>query len=165
MQQVSASGRCTVSVWGAIAVQGLGPLHRIGGSLNAEGYIQILENKLIPLVLDRPFPDGFFFLQHYRSPVHKPKVVNNFLDARGIRQLLWPPAGADINIIESIWGLMKRNLSRRFLPDSSSNTLRLALQDEWESLKQRPDLLLSLYEYLSLRMQEVIAKRGGFSKN
>lgn len=103
-EKVTASGRCTISVLGATLVQEPGPLHRIGGSLNVERYIKILEDDLISFVPDGPFPDRFIFLQHDRSPGHKVKVVNDFLDVREIRLRPWPPTGVHQNVIKNIWG-------------------------------------------------------------
>ncbi|KAM7306637.1 hemicentin-2-like [Ixodes scapularis] len=72
------------------------------GALDA--YSDIIENTLVPYVLDGPFPDGCFFLQQDRSPVHKARKVSAMLEASGIHQLEWPPNGADCNTIENIWG-------------------------------------------------------------
>ncbi|KAK8787356.1 hypothetical protein V5799_022868 [Amblyomma americanum] len=77
IQQVAASGRCVVSVWGALSQQGLGPLHRIDGTLTADKYQDIIEQVLIPYTLDGPFPDGCFLFQHDRSPIHTARYVNS----------------------------------------------------------------------------------------
>lgn len=69
-QHVAASGRRSVNVWGVITHRGLGPVVRINGSLTAAAYADILEQVLIPFILDGPFPDGCFIFQHDRSPIH-----------------------------------------------------------------------------------------------
>ncbi|KAH7932903.1 hypothetical protein HPB49_004675 [Dermacentor silvarum] len=72
IQRVAASGRSAVSVWGAITFQGLGPLVRIEGRFNADSYYSILDDVLLPYLVEGPtFPDNEFILQHDNSPIHK----------------------------------------------------------------------------------------------
>ncbi|KAH6939608.1 hypothetical protein HPB50_019948 [Hyalomma asiaticum] len=81
MQNVLSSGRCSVSVWGAISKDGLGPLVRIEGTFNASSYCDIVKETLVPYALDGPFPDGFYWLQHDHSPVHTARLAEAALDS------------------------------------------------------------------------------------
>ncbi|KAG0434048.1 hypothetical protein HPB47_019386 [Ixodes persulcatus] len=60
--RVASSGRCSVSVWGALSKDGLGPLVRLDGRFNAARYIDVVETVLLPYVMDGPFSDGYFYL-------------------------------------------------------------------------------------------------------
>lgn len=106
-QSVLSSGRCAAFVWGAISKDGLGPLARIDGRFNASAYCDMIEKALLS-VLDRPFPDGIYLLQHDRSPIHTARKVDELLEACSVHQLQWPPNRADMNPIENEWGLMKK---------------------------------------------------------
>lgn len=123
-QTVLSSGRCTVNVWGAISKDGLGPLVRIEGRFQARSYCAILGKDFIPYVLDGgPFKDGCCLLQHDRSPVHTARSVTALLEDLAIRTLEWPPVGADLNPIESVWGLMKKRLAGRHLMGCSKRRM------------------------------------------
>ncbi|KAG0424611.1 hypothetical protein HPB47_028167 [Ixodes persulcatus] len=136
---------------------------RIDGRFNAEAYCDIIENTLVPYVLDGSFPDVCFFLQQDRSPVHEARRVSAMLEASGIHQLEWPPNGADCNPIENIWGTMKKNLVKRHLSRASADSLFEAVNEEWNALRARPELVARLYESMPRRLQQVIAVEGNFT--
>ncbi|KAM7298449.1 hypothetical protein ISCGN_019044 [Ixodes scapularis] len=100
---VRSSGRTCVHVWGAISHDGLGPLHRISGRMTAETYSDIVEQVMLPYVLDGPFTDGVFLLQQDGAPIHTARSVTNLLDSLGIMRLDWPARSPDLNIIENVW--------------------------------------------------------------
>ncbi|KAG0436258.1 hypothetical protein HPB47_018049 [Ixodes persulcatus] len=75
----------------------LGPLHRLSAPFTAGQYIDVLDHVLLPFLLDGPFADGCFVLQHDRSPVHQATAVKIYLEERCINSLQWPPRGADLN--------------------------------------------------------------------
>ncbi|KAG0433578.1 hypothetical protein HPB47_019761 [Ixodes persulcatus] len=164
IQMIAASGRSSVQVRSAISSSGLGPLHRMEGSFTASKYVEILREVLLPHVLDGPFPDGFFWLQLYRSPVYCAQKVQDFLEESAIRQLPWPPGGADMNVIENVWGLLKRTLVKRNLQDSSKETLWATLSEEWEKLRLDDQLPAVLFQSLPRRMRDVISSQGGSIK-
>ncbi|KAG0429845.1 hypothetical protein HPB47_023240 [Ixodes persulcatus] len=140
IQQVAASGRCTVTVWGMLTFDGLGALHRVNGSFNTEAYLDVIQHIMLPFLLGGPHPDVHFLLQQDRNPVHTARRVRRCLVDLCIEEMLWPPKGADMNPIENVWGLMKKRLSKRRLADSSRDALWQAVQDEWTSLARRDDL-------------------------
>ncbi|KAG0426959.1 hypothetical protein HPB47_025985 [Ixodes persulcatus] len=102
IQEVAASGRRCVNVWGAISRQGLGPIFRIDGRLTSEVYSDIIDHVLFPYVLNGPFPDGDFWFQHDPSPIHTSRSTKTLLAERDIRELPWPPKGAYVNIVENV---------------------------------------------------------------
>lgn len=160
MHRVFSSGRHSVGVWGALSIHGLGPLLRVEGRFNASAYGDILEDVLIPYALEGPFPDGCFVFQHDRSPVHMAKAVQRLMDRVAITQLEWPARSPDLNVIENIWGLMKRRMSARRSPFRNGDALWTAIEAEWNDLRQDPHLVESLYSSLPKRMEAVIAANG-----
>ncbi|KAH7983915.1 hypothetical protein HPB52_015253 [Rhipicephalus sanguineus] len=66
-----------------------------------------------------------------------------------VRTLEWPPVGADLNPIENVWGLVKRRLAARNLGSSTKETLFAAIQEEWEALRARPEIVAALYDAIS----------------
>lgn len=160
---VLSSGRCAVSVWGAISKDGLGPLVRIDGRFNTSAYCDVIEQTLLPYVLDGPFPDGVYLLQHDRSPIHTARRVDELLEARGVRLLQWPPNGADLNPIENVWGLMKKRLASRNLGSATADALWEGISQEWETLRGHPETVAALYESMPRRVAQVIDVHGNFS--
>ncbi|KAH7951116.1 hypothetical protein HPB52_004747 [Rhipicephalus sanguineus] len=84
---VLSSGRCAVSAWGALSKEGLGPLVRIDGPFTASAYCSLLQEVLVPYVLDGPFEDGCYLLQHDRSPIHTARSVAAVLESLAVRTL------------------------------------------------------------------------------
>lgn len=161
--RVASSGRCSVSVWGAVSKDGLGPLVRLEGTFNAEAYCDVIASIMVPYALDGPFPDGFYYFQQDRSPIHMAKSVICLLEQLGVMVLEWPPQGADMNICENVWGAMKTALSRRPLQCGSQEALWAAVHEEWERLRTS-DFAARLFDSIPRRMAAVVAAGGDFTK-
>lgn len=159
-----ASGRKSINVWGIVTKEGLGPLYRIQGRFCTASYINIVEQVLLPHVLDGPFNDGCFILQQDLSPVHTSRAAKGRLEELGIMTIDWPPQGADMNVIENVWGLMKKNLSKMGLHNVSCDELWRKVEAEWELLKIDHDLVPALYDSLPRRIATVVQSGGAFSK-
>lgn len=164
IQDVRTSGRKSVTVWGVITKAGLGPLHHIEGRLCAEDYITIIDHQLIPHILEGPYSDGHFVLQHDLSPIHMAHAVTAHLESLGMMTLDWPPKGADMSIIENVRGVLKANLSKMGLHTAAANELWEAIRSQWEELKADRDLVLALYNSLPRRMSAVVEVSGGFTR-
>lgn len=160
MQQVAASGRSAVNVWGAVTAEGLGPLVRLESRFNGEAYCSILDDVLFPYLLGGPFPDSDFILQHDNSPIHKSKKVAAFLELRDIAVLEWPAQSPDLNVIENVWGVMKSAMTGRQLHGLSADVPWIVVQEEWERLRSNASLCRSLYRSLQNRMKAVINAGG-----
>ncbi|KAH7967757.1 hypothetical protein HPB52_002229 [Rhipicephalus sanguineus] len=163
VQEVASSGCTAVNVWGAVSRDGLGVLHRVEGPLTSARYCDILDYIMIPYALDGTFPDGDFLFQQDLSPVHTAKVVEELLNMRGVRCLRWVPKGADLNIIEAVWGRMKVSLCKRGLHSSSADELWSAVEEEWMRLQNELSFVDNLYASLQSRMQDVIAVQGAMT--
>ncbi|KAH8025617.1 hypothetical protein HPB51_010678 [Rhipicephalus microplus] len=163
-QSVFASGRCSVSVWATMTREGLRPLVIIDGNLSASTYSLIIERELLPYVLNEPFKDGCFVYQHDRSPIHTARSVECLLECLAVRTLEWSPVGVDLNPIKNVWGLVKRRLAARNLGSSTKETLFAAIQEKWETLRSRPEIVAALYNSMPSRVAQVIATDGRLIK-
>lgn len=117
-----------------ISHEGLGPLVRIGGRFTSAAYCTLLEQQMIPYVLNRPHPDGCYFFQQDLSPVHTSKDVARLFEERGVVQREWCTKGADMNIIQHVWGRMKVSLSKLSLELANSDQLWEPIEHEWKRL-------------------------------
>lgn len=163
LQRVARSSRCSVSVWGALSKEGFGPLVRIEDRFNAAAYCDFIERVVVPYALNRPFPDGLYFLQQDRSPIHMAKSTTHMLEQLGVMLWEWPPQGTDMNICENVWGAMKKALSRQPIQRGSQDMLWAAVKQEWEPLRAN-DLVTRFFDSLSRRMGVVVAEGGEFTK-
>lgn len=117
----------------------------------------------MPYALDGPFPDGFYWLQHDRSPVHTARLAEAALDSCGVLRLPWPPSGADLNPIENVWGLLKRRLAAQSRRLPNADALWSAIQEAWEALSREPETSRALYASMPRRIAEVIAAEGHYT--
>ena len=63
-----------VTVWGAMSYRGTGHLTPLTGNLNANGYIDILENSAIPSAHLLGYGNNFFY-QDDGAPCHRARIV------------------------------------------------------------------------------------------
>ncbi|KAH6947045.1 hypothetical protein HPB50_016909 [Hyalomma asiaticum] len=98
-----------------------------------------------------------------RSPIHTAKLTTRVLEELGMMLLEWPPQGADMKIVENVWGAMKKALSRRPIAGGSQDALWAAVKEEWERLRAS-NFVDRLFNSLPRRMRAVVAAEGGFTK-
>ena len=149
-----------VTVWGAMSYRGTGFLTPLTGNLNARGYIQILEDSMVPSAHLLGYGNHYFFMDD-GAPCHRAGIVSTWKDENNVRCLQnWPPQSPDLNPIENLWKELKTSV-RRF---RSRNLRELAanLETAWANIPvvkcQR--LIRSMPD----RIQAVIAARGGYTR-
>ena len=49
-------------IWGCISYHGVGPLTMVNGTLNAQGYLKIIDENVWP-VIAKHFSDGDYYFQ------------------------------------------------------------------------------------------------------
>ncbi|XP_077516601.1 uncharacterized protein LOC144127466 [Amblyomma americanum] len=87
------------------------------------------------------------------------------LQELGVQLVSWPPKGADFNLIEQIWGMMKRNLAMRTFQHQSKAELWAAMSEEWEKLSGLADLVPRLYASILKRIADAVHANGAFTRN
>ena len=61
----------------------------VNGNINAEKYISILEDNLLP-VLACHFPDERYLFKDDNAPIHRARVVNRYKAENRIHSMIWP---------------------------------------------------------------------------
>jgi len=148
-----------VMVWGCFCGTGLGPLVLVEGKLNRFGYIQILENNLLPWI-HKKFNHRRYFFQQDNAPIHTAKDTKDWMSQKQVKVLsTWPAQSPDLNPIENLWGELQRRVRKRNLRHANKHELYLALKEEWETIPRKT--YKKLIDSMPRRVHECIERCGG----
>lgn len=142
-------------VWGCFSAKGVGKLHFIEGTVNAEKYVKILEEHLLTSVPMLTTFDEFVFQQDGAS-CHTAKFTRNWFHDNSINVLDWPSSSPDLNPIENLWALMKRRLRNE--PQRTLQGLKDKIQAIWTSIT--PEECQYLINSMNKRLNAVIKNKG-----
>ena len=143
-------------VWGCMNLKGVGFLERVKGNLNAEGYIDLLGNTMIPSMHFLSLSDNCVFQQD-NATCHTTHIVQKWMNEEGINIMSWPAQSPDLNPTENSWDLLKRKVHEK--TPTNLKELWVAIKNVWDGLPQIH--LENLIESMPIRCAAVIkAKRG-----
>lgn len=145
-------------VWGMISSEGVGPLVRIYGRVNAETYKQLLQQHVIESLRLSPNQPSIFMQDN--APCHKAKKVISYLEEEEIRVMDWPAQSPDLNPIENVWKMIGERAQTR--NPQNQNHLWDLLKEEWEKIN--PEFCKKLIQSCGRRCSEVIKNKGMFTK-
>ncbi|RWS18285.1 Transposable element Tcb2 transposase-like protein, partial [Leptotrombidium deliense] len=90
----------------------------------------ILEHNLVD-TMNTLYPDGYVY-QEDNAPCHKAIATKEWMQNNKIKVLKWPPGSPDLNPIENLWAIMKRDLEMRNPRNISE--LKAIVDDLWENV-------------------------------
>ncbi len=142
-----------VSLCGAA---GVGELHFIDGIMNSKMYCSILKEKMLPSL--RALGRRALF-QHDNDPKHTSKATVGFLKKNRVKVIQWPSMSPDLNPIEHLWGILKRQVEHH--SPSSIQSLKEVILEEWKKIdlakcRQLPGIPSLEDLVLSLKIMEAI---------
>ncbi len=92
------------TVWGAC--------HVLEGTMNAERYIKVLEQHMLPS-RRRLFQGMPCVFQQDNAKPYTAAITTAWLRSRRVRVLNWPACSPDLSPIENIWCIIKRKICQR----------------------------------------------------
>ncbi len=153
--QRSVQKPASLMVWGCINACSMGSLHIWKGTIDAERYIQVLEQHMLPS-RRRLFQGRPCIFQHDNARPHTASITTSWLRRRRIRVLKWPACSPDLSPIENIWGIIKRKMRQR--RPKTVEQLEACIRQEWDNIPIPK--LEQLVSSVPRRLQTVIKRRG-----
>lgn len=98
--------------------------------------------------------DYVYLIQDNASPQLARHTQSHLKDLRIWRYFIdWPPSSPDCNPIENVWRLKKQQIRKRNPFPAIMGTLKVAIQEEWNSIT--PEELTSLVDSIPTCVREV----------
>ena len=121
--------------------------------MDAKFYVQILEEQLPEI---EEMMGNNWRLQQDNDPKHTSKLAKNFIQENVPAIMDWPSSSPDINPIENLWGLVKRNVEKR--KPRNLEDLKVFMVEEWENISD--EVINNLVRSMRTRCEEVIRLNG-----
>nr|CAH7750864.1 unnamed protein product [Callosobruchus chinensis] len=151
-----------VMIWSVISGKGTGRLYVVKGIMRQDQYKEVLQNGLIPQ-LRKWFPNGepFTFMQD-GAPCHTARSVKAFLAENNIPLLDWAGNSPDMNPIENVWELMKREVAKDVITNKTQLIEKVIYV--WNHHPQMQETVQSCIDSMPRRIKALIAAKGGSTK-
>lgn len=154
-------GRFSINVWAWINYHGNGMCWKIDDRLTSRNYVHMLENIMLPSVL-QIFPENNFVFQQDNCPIHTARIVSEWFQQNNVEVLQWVPKSADLNPIENVWAeMVKRMTMAQF---RTRDDLWDLIENTWEDLMEQQGYVRNLILSMPRRLQAVIDANGGIIK-
>ena len=143
-----------------VSAYGPGELIETSAHMNAEEYIDILENVMLPSVRSIfPAEDGpRFRLVQDNSAVHTAHIVRRwFAQHPEIVVLDWPKS-PDLNLIENVWAKIVNTWEPGH--ERTREALFEHARNAWEALRAEPEFFTNLRQSIDRRLHQVIDRDG-----
>ena len=94
--------------------------------------------------------------QHDNDPKHTSRLAKKFLENRVPAVIEWPSNSPDLNPIENLWGIIKRNVEER--KPKNLKELEMFMIEEWDRIPQ--EIYKNLIASMPARCEQIINIQG-----
>lgn len=155
-------GGGNIMVWGCMGWNGVGELAEVEGRMNADQYVDILDNHLLPSLEDSGIPAEDRIFQQDNDPKHTSRKAKDWMEQNDITLLDWPPQSPDLNPIEHLWQHIKSQLCQYETPAKGVWEIWERVAEVWNDIE--PEVCQKLIESMPRRVEAVIKAKGGNTK-
>ncbi len=142
-------------LFGCINSYGMDSLHVLEGTMNAETYIKVLKQHMLPsrrcLFQGRPC----VFQQDNAKP-HTVAITTTWLRSRRVLGLKWPACSPDLSPIENIWCMIKWKIRQK--QPRTLQQMETYFRQEWDQIPTAK--LQKLITSMPRCLQTVLKRRG-----
>lgn len=98
-------------IWGCFNVNGVGEIRICEGTMNQTKYLETLNTTLMPSIKKYKLENVCFYLNDSARP-HRTKKITEWHQINNVNKIAWPGNSPDLNLIENLWGIIKKKLNR-----------------------------------------------------
>ena len=162
VRQVVKHGGGNIMVWGCMGWDGVGKLAEVEGRMNADQYVDILEENLLPSLEEFETSTEDLIFQQDNDPKHTSKKAQKWMKDNNIPLLDWPPQSPDISPIEHLWHHIKMELCK--YPTHAKGVWEIweRVAEVWNDIPVK--VVRNLIESMPRRIEAVIKAKGGHTK-
>ena len=145
--------RTKIFAWGGFCIKGKTSLYCFSEIMNAEFYVNILRRHL-PEIEDLLGDEWRF--QQDNDLKYTSRLAKNFLQDNMPEVIDWPSNSPDLNPIENLWSIVKRNVEKKM--PKNTDDLRLFMVKEWDDISELT--LIGLVGSMKRRCELIIENNG-----
>ncbi len=171
VMEVPSGKPFSIMVWGAFWGSGRSDLYLLDRDFeskkhgySAASYIQILDHNLAGI-----WEPGLVFMQD-NAPIHRARKSKLWFQEMGIEVMEWPSYSPDLNPIENLWALLKKEAYKVY-PDldklkgkgeEAETQLFQILQKAWGNIREK--VIEGLISSMPRRCEALIIAEGWHTK-
>ena len=145
-------------IWGCITLQSVSKLYHIIGIIDADVYLQILQESLLETLKKYGVKSRHVIFQQDNDPKHTSKKARDWFTKKGMKLLPWPAQSPDLNPIENLWDYLARQVAKQATQHTTEDQVWEELQKEWYKIE--PGLVQRLYEGMPKWLESVVRRKG-----
>jgi hypothetical protein len=155
-------GGGNIMVWGCMGWNGVGQLVEVEGRMDANQYVDILDNHLLVSMRNLDIPEKDMIFQQDNDPKHTSNKAKTWMEDNDITLLDWPAQSPDLNPIEHLWVHVKNQLTE--YPTHAKGVFEVwdRVAEVWTDIPA--EVCQKLIESMPRRIEAVIKAKGGNTK-
>jgi hypothetical protein len=155
-------GGGNMMVWGCMGWNGVGHLAEVEGRMDADQYVSILEDHMLPSLEESGISEEEVIFQQDNDPKHTSRKAQKWMEDHNITLLDWPAQSPDLSPIEHQWVHLKRELAKYPRAPRGVWELWERVAEVWNAIPS--EVCQNLIESMPRRLEAVIKAKGGHTK-